>query len=87
MVALTRVLRFDPGHLAARRAIKAITQADGLPNDEIWSVSEGPNKTIWTATKGGPSCIGRWRVLSGTPAKRLEGTRCILAHPNGTQPE
>ncbi len=67
-----------------RRAIKVITKADGLPSDEIWSVSEGPNKTIWTATKHGPSCLGRWRVAPESTSKQVAGIRCVVAHPDGT---
>jgi signal transduction histidine kinase/streptogramin lyase len=38
-----------------KRKIRTYTTADGLPDDDVWSVCEGPNGTLWVGSDGGVS--------------------------------
>jgi ligand-binding sensor domain-containing protein/signal transduction histidine kinase len=74
----------DAGLFQLRRnAIKSITQADGLPDDEVWSVAPGPDKTIYCATRAGPGRIHKWHRPESLKVELFAGTRCITASAFG----
>lgn len=69
--------------------VREYGQADGLPPSAVWSMSEGPDGTIWAATAAGLAYLqpdaGRFTVV--TPASGLPagGARQVLFSRNGLQ--
>jgi signal transduction histidine kinase/ligand-binding sensor domain-containing protein len=73
-----------------RQLFSSLTAADGLVNDDVWSISEAPDGALWIGTSGG---VSRWKkgVLSnyiphGIPASafpNLRSAQVALALKNG----
>src|SRR5262249_52706196 len=69
------------------RTIQAFTHLDGLANDEVWSISEGPDHSIWMATSGGLTRIestGARIKPELNPWFKAYGHRCVTVDNSGT---
>ena len=67
------------------RRVRAFTSRDGLPDDEVWSVCEGGDETIWLATRHGLGRIPHGKAALRTLAEpeASHGYRCVWPSRNG----
>ncbi len=65
------------------RIIQAFTRAEGLLSDEIWSVSEGPDRSVWLGTARGLVRINSEGVKAIVDSICI-ATRSVLADDKGS---
>jgi ligand-binding sensor domain-containing protein/signal transduction histidine kinase len=75
-------------NLAQRRRMLTLTTRDGLAGNDVWSISQGPDDSVWIATGNGLTrfSLGKhctFRVKDSPPGVNADECRLVLVDESG----